>query len=409
MRYLLEWGERYLTYALVLSIAFLGIGRLEFFGGGGSISAWSVSRTTFFFWLAFKALLWARGGWSATGLSRLRALSPLWVFFAVVTLSLLPDFHVAGDYRYFLFGCAHAVMVADLFASPSHRRWLPLLCGVLPLVLVARGLAQDPAVFRLELGHRFYFPLDHPNTAGYLFAMSIPLCAAVALTGALGWRGLSAVSCASQIGALLLTYSRGAWLGSAAALVYFMASAKRWKYLAAMGVLAAACALAFPSILDRLSSVSRPSDDESLRERQHLLTGALSVGLDHPVLGVGYGRRRLREALRPRVQDTPFKDRPIMHSHNVYVELFAGTGLLGLLAFVWLMGISLLRIAATARRRDGGPQQLLGFALAAAWIAVIVAGLGDVPFYHHETRIFFFTLVAAAHIYHSSGGDNPAL
>ena len=222
MRYLLEWGERYLTYALVLSIAFLGIGRLEFFGGGGSISAWSVSRTTFFFWLAFKALLWARGGWSATGLSRLRALSPLWVFFAVVTLSLLPDFHVAGDYRYFLFGCAHAVMVADLFSSPSHRRWLPLLCGVLPLVLVARGLAQDPAVFRLELGHRFYFPLDHPNTAGYLFAMSIPLCAAVALAGALGWRGLSAVSCASQIGALLsdLFARRMARLGGGAGLFH---------------------------------------------------------------------------------------------------------------------------------------------------------------------------------------------
>jgi hypothetical protein len=50
-----------------------------------------------------------------------------------------------------------------------------------------------------------------------------------------------------------------------------------------------------------------------------------------------------------------------------------------------------------------GAERLIGLALAASWVAAMVAGLGDIPFYHHESRIFFFTLFALAHIYSSVG------
>jgi hypothetical protein len=36
----------------------------------------------------------------------------------------------------------------------------------------------------------------------------------------------------------------------------------------------------------------------------------------------------------------------------------------------------------------------------------MVTGLGDVPFYHHETRICFFTLLALAYLYTA---EPPAL
>ena len=40
--------------------------------------------------------------------------------------------------------------------------------------------------------------------------------------------------------------------------------------------------------------------------------------------------------------------------------------------------------------------------IAAAWIAFAVTGLGDVPFYHHEIRILFFTLLALTHLLYLS-------
>jgi len=116
----------------------------------------------------------------------------------------------------------------------------------------------------------------------------------------------------------------------------------------------------------------------------------------------------LKEALRPHLQGTVLERRPIWHAHNVYLELLAGTGFLGLLAFLGLIGATLLRVLSAAAERQGA-QRLLGFALATSWVAAIVTGMGDIPFYHHETRIFFFSLLATAQIYASSADAIDAL
>ncbi len=372
------------------------------------MSAWSVSRTSFFFWLGFKVLRGVREGWTLGKGSALKPLAPLGVFFLAVTLSLLPDFRQSGDYRYFFFGCAHVVMVVDLFSRAPQRRWLPVILGLTPLVLVLRGFAYNPSILNFSLSQRFAFPLDHANTAGYLFAMSIPLCALVVLVSLRWWRRISVVSCAGQIFALILTFSRGAWLGWAASVFFLALLSRKWIILALSLLLTAASMLIFPSIQDRLASMVQPRDDPSLRERLQLFTSSLNVGMENPLLGVGYGRGRLKEALRPHLKGTALEESPIWHTHNVYLELLAGTGFLGLLAFLWLIGATLLRVLSAALARQGA-QRLLGFALATSWVAAIVAGIGDIPFYHHETRIFFFSLLATAQIYYSSTGAADAL
>jgi len=373
-----------------------------------SVSAWSVSRTTFFFWLVFKILLLVRAGRAVGKGLDWQPFAPLGVFFLAVTLSLLPDFRQSGDYRYFFFGCAQAVMLVDVFSPAPRRRWLPVILGLTPLVLVLRGFAHDPSILNFSLSRRFAFPLDHANTAGYLFAMSIPLCAIVALLSRRWWRRIGVASCMGQIFALVLTFSRGAWLGWAAAVLFLTVISRKWIMLALSLFLTTACVLTFPSIQDRLASLIQPHDDPSLRQRMQLFTSSLNVGMENPILGVGYGRGRLKEALRPHLKGTPFEHSPIWHTHNVYLELLAGTGFLGLLAFLWLMGATLLRVLSAALERQGA-QRLLGFALATSWVAAIVAGMGDIPFYHHETRIFFFSLLATAQIYYSSAGAIDAL
>ena len=387
-----------MAFALLVSIALLGIGRVSLFVPGISISAWSISRTAFFFWVLVKLVVLLRDGWSATRLGELKPLAPLFWFFFAVTFSLLPDFRQAGDYRYFFFACGHALMVADVFSSAPQRRWLVALMGVVPGIVVVRGLAHNPSIFDFSLHHRFGFPLDHANTAGYLLAMSIPLAAGVAL-GAQGWRRhLSLLSCSGQVFALILTYSRAAWLGWAASMLYLAVALRKWRILLVAFAVTTALVIALPSIQERVASMARPNDDIAMRQRWQLSRSAVEVGIDNPLFGVGYGRGRVKEALRPRLEGTPFADSPIWHTHNLYVELFAGTGLAGLLSFVWLLGSMLRRLLATASKLDV-PEKYFGFALAAGWISAIIAGVGDIPFYHHEPRIFFFTLLATTHIY----------
>jgi O-antigen ligase len=398
MQKLLDWWEKGVFAGLCLSILLLGVGRIEFFAPKGSMSAWSVSRTTFFFWLIYRLFILLNRGRPRVDWAQLRPWAPLCSFFVIVTVSLLPNFRLAGDYRYFAFACAHALMVADLFAKPARRKWLLYALGVVPLVLVVRGFIHDPSVFSFAVASRFGFPLDHPNTAGYLLSMSVPLCLLAASAERGWWRGLASVSFAAQLPALLLTYSRGAWLGSSVAIIIFGALTKKWKFLIAILLLAAISVLVSPPLRQRGATLLQPSSDQSISDRVQLANDAIRLGIDKPILGVGYGRGRLKEALRQSYRGTVDENSPIWHTHNLYIELFAETGFLGLAVFLWLAGDILRRLMRSMRARSS-PNALVGIALGAAWSAALVTGLGDVPFYHHETRIFFFSLIALAYLY----------
>jgi putative inorganic carbon (HCO3(-)) transporter len=270
--------------------------------------------------------------------------------------------------------------------------------GIAPLALVARGFIHDPGVFSFDVASRFGFPLDHPNTAGYLLSMSLPLCLLAASAERGWWRGVALVSLAAQLPALMLTYSRAAWLGASVAIIVLACLAKKWKFLIVMLLLAAISVAAFPPLRQRAATLLRPQSDQSISDRVELANDAMQIAMDKPVLGIGYGRGRLKEALRQRYQGTVDENSPIWHTHNVYIELFAETGFLGLAIFLWLAGDILRRLLRRVRAQSS-PDAMVGIALTASWSAALVAGLGDVPFYHHETRIFFFSLIALAYLY----------
>ena len=167
---LVEWWGRAVFAFLCFSILLLAVGRFEFPLSGARFSAWSVSRTTFFFWLIWKILIWFRLGRRNLGLNKNSFPLALLAFFAVVTASLLPDFHEAADYRYLFFAVMHCVMVLDLFAEGERPKLLLLFLGLLPGMLVIRGILYNPSVLNFSLVNRFGYPLAHPNPAGLLFA-----------------------------------------------------------------------------------------------------------------------------------------------------------------------------------------------------------------------------------------------
>ena len=387
------WGQG-VFFFLVLSIFLLGIGRFELPWVRAGLSAWSISRTTFFFWLIWKIIILLRSGRGAIGLKKDWFPLHLLIFFAAVTLSLLPDFHEAADYRYFFFAMMHCVMVLDVFANGERPKFLLLLLGSLPGVLVVRGIVQNPSVLNLEQMNRFAYPMAHANPAGLLFSMSIPLAFTVIVSASGLLRTMTLSSLAAQFCGLVLTYSRGAWLASGVSLfgLTLMESRLR-KAVFTLGLTALIAFATIAPLRDRLLSVLKPTNDVAIEGRLRFMTNALTVGLDRPLFGAGYGRDRLREGVRtdiPSAEQFGF----IPHSHNVYTELLAETGCIGLGAFLWLILSNMTRLIRKAQNESSPSDRIRYFCLAASLIAFLVGGLGDVPFYNHETRIFFFTLLA---------------
>jgi len=355
------------------------------------------SRTTFFFWLSWKILLWYVQGYEQIGLGSRFLPKPLVLFFTIITLSLLPDFHQGHDYWRFFFASMHWLMVYDLFSTRKRIRLLFYLLGIVPGVIVARGLLNDMSLLELDQMRRFGFPVGHPNTAGYVLSMSLPLCVSVVAEGK-RLRTLAVFSCGAQLLGLILTYSRGAWMGLAMAMLCWAILAKKWKELIAIfGALVAISFLAAP-VQERLLSLLRPGQDPAINERLETIEATLKLGLEHPIFGVGYGRGRLKEGLAkspdPRVKE---KSR-IAHAHNVYAELFACTGLLGLGAFLWLLWDATSRLFRKIRGERDPAESMMQLGILTAFIVFMVTGLADVAFYFHEPRLFFFTLLALIYL-----------
>jgi putative inorganic carbon (hco3(-)) transporter len=395
----IAWWGKGIFVSLCFSIVLLGTGPVDSSLPGAGVRAWSVSRTTFFIWLIWKLLIWSRYGSSQLGFRKHAIPIPLLLFFTLVTLSLFPDyFHRAADYRYFFLGSMHYLMIFDLCSDQRRWRLIFYLLALSPGLLAVRGILYDPLVLELDQMRRFAYPLPHPNIAGYLFAMTLPLCLAIAVGEKGRKRALSLLSCGTQLLALTLTYSRGAWLGWCASIFSFGVMLKRWRevwvILTIVGLL-----LSFATALqERLFTLVRPQSDFSINERMQAMEAGLKLGLDHPVLGVGYGRGRLREGLTELERGGVLDIGHIAHTHNMYVELFAQTGLLGLGTFLWLLFQAISQTLRNASRFENA-DRVFALGIAAAWIAFVVTGLGDVPFYHHEIRILFFTLLALTHLY----------
>ena len=391
---LTEWWGKAVYFFLCAAITMLGIGRVEIPFLNLPFRSWSVSRATLFFWLIWKLLVWRRDKSVRLELNPKSVSIPLLLFVGWVSASLLPNFAHAEDYRYFMFAVGHYLMVVDVFHDDRRQSLLYSLLALTPGLLLARGIFADPAILNLSLTTRFAYPLAHPNPAGYLFSMSIPLCLALILGGGKWLRRLAVLSFLCQAGALILTFSRAAWIASCASLISISVAEKRLR--AIVSVLGVVGLLAFgvsSELRDRLWSLTQATNDPRVVYRADAVANAISTGLDSPFFGNGYGRDHLRAALKKKHPEFAAQGF-VSHTHNLYAELIAGVGLLGVAFFLGTLasaGVQLTRKLATRAVSDKERYADLG--LLGALIAFAVAALGDVPFYHHEPRIFFFTLI----------------
>ena len=140
---------------------------------------------------------------------------------------------------------------------------------------------------------------------------------------------------------------------------------------------------------DFLSAGSRVSDWRT----------ALEMIRDHPLLGIGKGNY---------VGVAPLYDRwalgfPV---HNIYLLIWAETGLLGLGALISLLA-GALRVAARQLRAGRPADVAFGVAAAAAFVGIAVRMLISMSFIHPFIMLTFGALAAAARGVYRNAGRRP--
>lgn len=193
---------------------------------------------------------------------------------------------------------------------------------------------------------------------------------------------------------LVLTYTRGAWLGFLAGAASLAILLRRLLVLGAIGVGLAMFLVLFPSgtLGDRIRSLGDPSDP-TLRERLYMWQSGLQMVRDRPLTGVGPGRL---QAHYPRYVSAEAGRKATSHLHNTPLQILVERGLLGLAAWLWLWAAFFLRGARLLRRI--GPGQDLERGLVAGSLAAIggflVSGLFEYNFGDSEVVMVAYLLMA---------------
>ncbi len=258
-------------------------------------------------------------------------------------------------------------LMARLLRSPRIRSWVITVYLHIALIVSGYGLRQyfkgaealatwtDPES-PLAKTTRVYSYLGNPNLLGaYLLPAVILSIAAVFV-----WRGwmpkaLAVTMVIVNTSCLILTLSRGAWIGMVVAIflmavlvahwwsIYLPAFWRTWAIpvlLASLVALLVMAVMLVEPLRLRVSSIFAGRGDSSNNFRVNVWIGVLRMIQDRPILGIGPGNDAFNKIYPlPGYQVSPKFS--ALSAYSIGLEILVETGVIGLSAFIWLLVVTL--------------------------------------------------------------------
>lgn len=197
---------------------------------------------------------------------------------------------------------------------------------------------------------------------------------------------LPAIAAALGAAAMLFAVSEGGLLAAAAGLVALLLIDRKLRPWGLALIIAGCVAVVAVKPLTDYASLIASLRDDSGAVRRIVWKESLDMLSDETVFGAGLSGYRTR--LEPYHTATHIEI--FMYPHNLFLNFWTETGLLGLIGFLWILYRFFSRAAELARKKAGG---WLVPALAAAMVTVVVHGLVDVPYFKNDLAFLFWALV----------------
>jgi putative inorganic carbon (HCO3(-)) transporter len=324
---------------------------------------------------------------------------------------------IKGLLKMVIYWCAYFCFRNVMTVRGEAWRWVMLALMAAGTIQAGIGVYQwgigveplanweDPET--LDPLTRVYATLMNPNLlAGYLLPVLALLLAHVLI-----WRGFwrwaaCAAACLSVV-CIFFTYSRGAYLAvlaegtifalGALALVWANIRRKGTVLLAAGATSAALLALAGyrilsdPSLFARISSIFTLRGHSSNSFRMNVWTGVVQMIGDNFWIGVGIGNTAFRK-IYSLYMISGFE---ALGAYNIFLEVMAEMGIVGLLMFLGLLGVTFFRVKVLFQVEEWS-HRCLALAILAALVGMLVMGMVDTVYYRPAIQLQFWFLLALA-------------
>ena len=310
-------------------------------------------------------------------------------------------------------------LCARVLRSPRLRSWIITLYLHVSLIVTIYGLRQwffgatalatwvDPQS-PLATTTRVYSYLGNPNLlAGYLVPAVV--LSLVAIFAWQSWikKALALTMFIANSACLVLTFSRGGWIGlvvgvlTAIALLVYWWTVRMppfWRTWSLPIILGGMIGLLFLAIIFvepvriRVLSIFADRQDSSNNFRRNVWDAVFEMIRDRPIIGIGPGHNSFNQ-IYPLYQRPRFT---ALSAYSVFLEIAVETGFVGLACFLWLI-IVIFNNAFIQMRRLRQSRSVEGFWLIAASATVagmLAHGTVDTIWFRPEVNSLWWLMVA---------------
>ena len=241
-----------------------------------------------------------------------------------------------------------------------------------------------------SISFRVSSTLENPNMLGHYLILVIPLGGAKFLASK-GIRKLYYFCCcAAMCLCMILTFSRGAWLGLMFAALIFVAMLKPQLLLLAPVALVVLYFVLPDTIVSRFTSIGNLGD-RSTSYRVSIWFSSIAMLKDgNWIKGIGPGNEVFSKLFNLYAQDQVIAP----HAHNLFIQLACEGGILLLIVFVVIVLIFIRQLLAASGREENQESKFIQTAFLSGVIGFLVQGMTDYSFYNKRLMLVFWVFLS---------------
>ena len=296
-------------------------------------------------------------------------------------------------------------LVVNLFDT---REWLyrSVVAVAVPSVLVALygiiGYAVvnmpskwlDTAMFS-GITSRAVSVFENPNMLATYLILTAPFVWMCAFNKKLSpkLRTAALIGAIASMVCVIMTWSRGAWLGIIVAIILFVLVNYKYslKYILAIALTSPIWVGFIPrTVATRFLSIGNLADS-STYYRLYTWKGSLKLLADYWMCGIGVGEAAFTQ-IYPLYSYVGIDS--TVHSHNIFLQIAIELGVVALLIFVFAMFLTVQKGFWTLKSASEKSIKLFASAALSGLVAALVHGMVDYIWYNYRVFFAFWVVVA---------------
>lgn len=326
-------------------------------------------------------------------------------YFAMLAVNSVLSINPKGSFRDLMIHLGGICIMFAIINSPLKKKDYQLIFnGLIGMAMLVSFYALYQFVAGVPMGSgwvdpsqnpgltvRVFGTFENPNTFAEYLILILPLVVARGIQNLYEKKWLSACFMALPAGvmlvALLMTASRGGWLGFAFGSVIFVLLINM-KFIIPMIIGGVGMIPLLPkSIIHRISTIGSLSDSSNLY-RYNLWKSSAEIVKDFFVTGIGTGYMAFRSI-------TPYymKNMAPYHTHNTYLQTLVEFGLIGLILFLTWCFLLFKDGADTARKSNDFVVRLYSAAITAGFCSILLHGIAEHILYYSKIMLLFWVFV----------------